>query len=74
MKKRSVSIQGHSTSLSLEDDFWNGLKAIAKAENKSIAALISEIDVSREITNNLSSAIRVFVFRRLCNASNDNKN
>jgi predicted DNA-binding ribbon-helix-helix protein len=69
MKKRSVSIKGHSTSLSLEDEFWDALKYIAKSENKSIAALIAEIDASRQIANNLSSAIRVFIFKRLCSDS-----
>ena len=59
MKKHSVIICGHSTSFSLEEEFWQEFKNIAKQQNKSIASLITEIDVTR--TTNLSSALRVFV-------------
>lgn len=59
MKKRSVLIAGHSTSVSLEEAFWDALKEVAVARGVSVNALIEEIDAGR--TGNLSSAIRVFV-------------
>jgi predicted DNA-binding ribbon-helix-helix protein len=58
--KRSLSIAGHRTSVSLEDDFWEALKRIAAAEGRTLAALIAEID-SRRSDNNLSSALRLHV-------------
>lgn len=58
--KRSLVVAGHATSISLEDAFWSGLKAIAEARGRSIAALVAEIDDART-GSNLSSAIRVFV-------------
>ena len=61
--KRSLSIQGHRTSLSLEPEFWAALKAAASSEKKSLAALVAEIDATRE-GRNLSSAIRVWVLAR----------
>jgi len=60
--KRSVVVDGHKTSLSLEDDFWHGVKHIAKERGVSLAGLVLEIDGLRE-HGNLSSAIRVFVLR-----------
>ncbi len=61
-KKRSLSIAGHATSLSLEPIFWDALHEAAAAEGKSLAALVTEIDEAR--TTNLSSAIRVWLFAR----------
>lgn len=61
--KRSVVIAGHSTSVSMENIFWQALKDIARLEGLSINALITQIDKTR--TGNLSSAIRVFVTQRL---------
>ncbi|GJD72624.1 ribbon-helix-helix domain-containing protein [Methylobacterium goesingense] len=58
--KRSVMIAGHRTSVSLEDPFWEALRAIAAARGQSVQALIGAIDAGRE-GQNLSSAIRVFV-------------
>ena len=63
MKKRSVSIRGHRTSLSLEDGFWEELGAIAATRGVSLAALITEIDRTR--TGGLSSAARLFVLEDL---------
>ena len=59
IRKRSVSIAGHDTSVSLEDAFWTALAAIAKARRMSVTRLIGEIDRTR--AGNLSSAIRVYV-------------
>lgn len=59
LRKRSVVIAGHRTSLSLEQPFWDALKEIAAARGLSLARLIAEIDASRG--GNLSSAVRVHV-------------
>ncbi len=58
--KRSVAIQGHRTSISLENAFWSRLKLMAEARGLSVSALISSIDAARGGAN-LSSAIRVAV-------------
>ena len=63
MKKISVSLTGHQTSISLEDEFINALREIAKARKTSVAALVSEIDDTRKLGDNLSSAIRVWVLK-----------
>ena len=62
LRKRSVTIAGHRTSLSLEEAFWQALKDQARAEGLSTAALIERID--RERTTNLSSALRVYLLER----------
>ena len=61
--KRSVTIRGHRTSLSLEPQFWDELKHVADARGTSLASLIAEVDAARgaEPKSNLSSALRVFV-------------
>ncbi len=58
MKKRSVKISGHETSISLEDQFWDALKEIAETRGLSLNSLIAEIDEERE--GNLSSAMRIY--------------
>ncbi|MFY9288083.1 MAG: ribbon-helix-helix domain-containing protein [Alphaproteobacteria bacterium] len=63
MRKRSVRIARHNTSISLETEFWDELKRIAKAEKCSLNQLISKIDVGR--AGNLSSALRLFVLKNL---------
>ncbi len=69
IRKRSVMISGHATSVSLEEAFWRRLKEIAKHQRVSVNALIAEIDGERPAPDadnragNLSSAIRVFVLR-----------
>jgi len=57
--KRSVTIAGHRTSVSLEAPFWDALKEIATARGLSLNDLIAEVDRSR--AGNLSSALRLFV-------------
>jgi len=66
-RKRSLTIAGHRTSLSLEPEFWHALKTAAQAEHKSLAALVGEIDEARD-GRNLSSAIRVWVLKRAQNS------
>ena len=64
MRKHSVAIAGHRTSLSLEPAFWDALKAVARARGLSLNRLIEEIDRARAddgTSGNLSSAVRVFV-------------
>ena len=63
LRKRSLTIAGHRTSISLETEFWTALAAAAKTQNKSLAALVAEIDQSRD-NQNLSSAIRIWLFIR----------
>jgi predicted DNA-binding ribbon-helix-helix protein len=58
--KHSVVIDGHKTSISLEDAFWGHLRDIARTHHCSTGKLVAEIDEGREHSN-LSSAIRVFV-------------
>jgi predicted DNA-binding ribbon-helix-helix protein len=59
--KRSIVLAGRKTSISLEDDFWKGLKDIARRDERTLAAIMEEIDDERD--GNLSSAVRVFVLR-----------
>jgi predicted DNA-binding ribbon-helix-helix protein len=59
--KRSVVLNGHKTSVSLENEFWQGLHEIAERQGTSIAQLVAQIDRGRDNCN-LSSAIRVFVY------------
>lgn len=67
MKKISVIIAGrHSTSISLEEEFWIELQNISKEKCMSINQLVTEIDSLRE-KENLSSAIRIYILRHLKN-------
>ena len=61
--KRSLSIAGHRTSISLESEFWEALTQVATSRQQSVAALVSEIDQTRG-DRNLSSAVRVWVLNR----------
>jgi predicted DNA-binding ribbon-helix-helix protein len=58
--KRSIVIDGHKTSVSLEDAFWDDLKEIANTQQATLSALVAKIDETRK-HGNLSSAIRLFV-------------
>lgn len=58
--KRSLTIAGHRTSLSLEPEFWEALQAAAAARKVPVATLVSEIDGTRG-GRNLSSAVRVWL-------------
>ena len=63
--KRSVDIDGRKTSVSLEDAFWSDLKEIAHVQRATLSKVIAEIDKGRRQGNNLSSAIRLFVFDKV---------
>ena len=65
MKKISVSLSGHQTSISLEPEFIAELKHIAKKNDTSIASIISSIDERRAPNTNLSSAIRVWILNHI---------
>ena len=58
--KRSIVVVGHKTSVSLEDQFWEGLRVIAKDQRKTLSDLVGSIDTDRK-HGNLSSALRLFV-------------
>jgi predicted DNA-binding ribbon-helix-helix protein len=59
IRKRSITIAGHSTSLSLEEEFWEDLRAVARRRGLSLNALIGVVDAERR--GNLSSALRLFI-------------
>lgn len=63
LKKRSVNLSGHATSLALEPEFWAVLDAAARAEGISLAALIGRIDDGRA-GRPLASACRVYALQR----------
>ena len=63
MQKRSLTIHGHRTSISLEEPFWVALNDIAKARQQSLASLVQMID--KERVGGLSSAIRMFILAEL---------
>ncbi|HBR68729.1 MAG TPA: aryl-sulfate sulfotransferase [Rhodospirillaceae bacterium] len=65
MKKRSINVSGHATSITLEDEFWDELKSCAAKDSVSLSALVEKIDMERPEKSNLSSAIRVYLLRRL---------
>jgi predicted DNA-binding ribbon-helix-helix protein len=65
IRKFSITLHGHRTSFSLEEEFHEELKAIAAAGGRSLAGLIAEVDEARDEQDNLSSALRVFVLKRL---------
>jgi predicted DNA-binding ribbon-helix-helix protein len=59
IRKRSVMIAGHPTSLSLEEPFWDDLRKVARRRGLSLNALVGTVDAGRG--GNLSSALRLFV-------------
>lgn len=63
--KHSVTLRGHRTSVSLEDEFWAEFRAIAAEKCMPINALVAEIDVDRGVELGLASAIRLYVLRSL---------
>lgn len=64
-KKHSLTLRGHRTSVSLEDEFWDAFREIAAREDRAINDLAAEIDETRGEDCGLASAIRLFVLRRL---------
>jgi len=62
--KRSISIDGHKTSVSLEEPFWSDLKEIAYNQQTTLSKLVTQIDGTRR-QGNLSSALRLFVLEHI---------
>lgn len=62
--KRSFSIKGHRTSISLEAPFWDALKEAAAEDGVALSSLVAEIDSARG-TSGLSSAVRIWLLDRL---------
>jgi len=60
-EKRSLTLRGHRTSVSLEAAFWEAFREIARAEGKALNALAAEIDAARGPETGLASAIRLHV-------------
>lgn len=63
--KRSLTLKGHRTSVSLEDPFWLAFRQIAEEKNTAINVLAAEIDEARGFEAGLASAIRIFVLEYL---------
>lgn len=61
--KRSVTLRGHRTSVSLEEEFWQAFRDIARIEGRAINDLAAEIDEARDIETGLATAIRLHVLR-----------
>ena len=59
--KRSITINKHRTSLSLESEFWEAIKIVSKKNNCSIESLINRIDLNRKTS--LASSTRVFLLQ-----------
>ncbi len=59
--KRSLTLKGHRTSVSLEDAFWRAFREIAAKKDMGINELAAEIDAARGVESGLASAIRVYV-------------
>lgn len=65
MKKISISLSGHQTSISIEQEFFVVLQDIAKQQKKSVASIIKDIDEERKPDSNLSSEIRIWILKQL---------
>jgi predicted DNA-binding ribbon-helix-helix protein len=68
--KRSIAVDGHITSVSLEDAFWGALKEIADAHEETLSNTVTEINKTRQRGSNLSSAIRLFVLDWMSSGNN----
>jgi predicted DNA-binding ribbon-helix-helix protein len=63
VRKRSIRLDAHKTSVTLEDAFWDAFKEIAAAQGTTVSRLIAALDSKRRerLQSNLSSAVRLFV-------------
>jgi predicted DNA-binding ribbon-helix-helix protein len=59
--KRSLTLRGHRTSVSLEDAFWQAFREIAEEKSIALNVLAAEIDAGRGIETGLATAIRLYV-------------
>ena len=69
MHKISVSLSGHQTSISLEQEFFDVLQQIAHSRNISVASIIKSIDEKRDPESNLSSEIRIWILKQVLKTS-----
>jgi predicted DNA-binding ribbon-helix-helix protein len=69
--KRSLVVIGHKTSVSLEDLFWDGLKAIAKQRGSNLSQMVAKIEGDRGNDGNLSSSIRLYVLSHYMDLARD---
>ncbi len=72
--KRSITLSGHRTSISLEDPFWQALHEISQDTKKTPTQLINVIDAKRQPKDNLSSAIRIYILDYFKKKIINNKN
>lgn len=63
--KHSLTLNGHRTSVSLEDEFWRAFRRIATSRQEPLNALASRIDAERDADTGLASAIRVYVLKTM---------
>ncbi|HAL77042.1 MAG TPA: aryl-sulfate sulfotransferase [Rhodobacteraceae bacterium] len=73
-KKRSLTLRGHRTSVSLEDRFWTAFRQIAADQNLAINALAAKVDEERPFEEGLASAIRDYVLQYYMRLSRDSNN
>ena len=69
MQKISVSLSGHQTSISIEQEFFDVLQQIAKSRNVSVASIIKSIDETRNPDSNLSSETRIWILKQILKTS-----
>lgn len=69
MRKISVSLSGHQTSVSLENEFFDILQQIARERSISVASIINEIDEKRNPDSNLSSETRIWILKQILKTS-----
>lgn len=65
--KHSLTLRGHRTSVSLEEEFWQAFRQIASEKGRAINDLAAEIDEARGTETGLASAIRLYVLRHIQN-------
>ena len=63
--KRSLTLQGHRTSVSLEAPFWEEFQRLAREQQRSVNAMAAELDAMRQPPASLASAIRLYVLREV---------
>ncbi len=68
--KRSLTLKGHRTSVSLEDAFWTAFRDIAAEKGQALNELASEIDAARDFDTGLATAIRLFVLEHYQSRAN----
>ena len=69
MRKISVSLSGHQTSISLEKEFFDILQKIAQERKTSVSSIINQIDETRSPDSNLSSEIRIWIWKQILKTS-----